>query len=193
MVIGLMGGVGCGKSTVMDYLEKQYNAYIIQSDYVAKEVMTPGFDVFKKIKEIFPEVIENNAIDNNKLAAIVFSDKSKLELLNSIVHPGTIKEIENRINNCNNKLIIVESAILLGSGIEKYCDELWFCYCEYDERIRRLIKNRNYSLEKAEQIISNQPYDEEYNRFADEFIDNTDSIEKTKEQIDYIMQDKECS
>lgn len=190
MVIGLMGGVGCGKSTVMDYLEKEYNAYIIQSDHVAKEVMTPGFEVFEKLKEAFPDVIEDNAINNNKLAAIVFSDKNKLNLLNSIVHPGTVREIENRINNCNNKIIIVESAILLGSGIEKFCDELWYCYCEHDERVRRLIKNRNYSLEKAEQIISNQPKDEEYNRFADEFIDNTESIEKTKEQIDYIIQNK---
>ncbi len=46
MVIGLMGGVGSGKSTVLDYLEENYGAYIIQSDHVAKEIMTPGFKVF---------------------------------------------------------------------------------------------------------------------------------------------------
>ena len=46
MVIGLMGGVGSGKSTVLDYLEENYGAYIIQSDHVAKEIMTPGYKVF---------------------------------------------------------------------------------------------------------------------------------------------------
>ena len=49
MVIGLMGGVGSGKSTVLDYLEENYGAYIIQSDHVAKEIMTPGFKVFQKL------------------------------------------------------------------------------------------------------------------------------------------------
>lgn len=56
MVIGLMGGVGSGKSTVLDYLEENYGAYIIQSDHVAKEIMTPGFKVFDKLSKAFPEV-----------------------------------------------------------------------------------------------------------------------------------------
>ena len=53
MVIGLMGGVGSGKSTVLDYLEENYGAYIIQSDHVAKEIMTPGFKVFDKLFKSF--------------------------------------------------------------------------------------------------------------------------------------------
>ena len=52
MVIGLMGGVGSRKSTVLDYLEENYGAYIIQSDHVAKEI-TPGFKVFDKLSKLF--------------------------------------------------------------------------------------------------------------------------------------------
>lgn len=55
MVIGLMGGIGAGKSTVLDYLASNYNAYIIQSDHVAKEIMTPGYKAFDKIAECFPK------------------------------------------------------------------------------------------------------------------------------------------
>ena len=65
MIIGLMGGVGSGKSTVLNYLRDQYNAEIIQSDMVAKEVMKPGFEAFNEIKQAFPDVISDNAINNN--------------------------------------------------------------------------------------------------------------------------------
>ena len=183
MVIGLMGGVGSGKSTVLDYLEENYGAYIIQSDHVAKEIMTPGFKVFDKLSKAFPEVIENGKISSEKLASIVFNNKDKLDTLNSITHPGTIEEILNRIEQSNNSIIVVESALLLGSGLESHCDELWYVYCEHNERVNRLVENRGYSVEKSEEIISNQPSDEEYNHFADE---------KTREQIDMILSNKEC-
>lgn len=154
--------------------------------------MTPGFKVFDKLSKAFPEVIENGKISSEKLASIVFNNKDKLDTLNSITHPGTIEEILNRIEQSNNSIIVVESALLLGSGLEYHCDELWYVYCEHNERVNRLVENRGYSVEKSEEIISNQPSDEEYNHFADEFIDNTFSVEKTREQIDMILSNKEC-
>ena len=154
--------------------------------------MTPGFKVFDKLSKAFPEVIENGKISSEKLASIVFNNKDKLDTLNSITHPGTIEEILNRIEQNNNSIIVVESALLLGSGLEYHCDELWYVYCEHNERVNRLVENRGYSVEKSEEIISNQPSDEEYNHFADEFIDNTFSVEKTREQIDMILSNKEC-
>lgn len=193
MVIGLIGGIGSGKSTVLDYLNENYNADIIQSDYVAKEIMNPGYDVFKQIAETFPSCINENKIDSEILAGIVFSDSEKLSMLNSITHPGTVNEIIRRIQKSSADIIVVESALLIGSGLEKYCDELWLVFCEKQKRIERLIKDRGYSKEKAESIISKQPDDEEYNRHADEFIDNSYSQEKTKEQIDLLLSMMPCS
>ena len=163
--------------------------------YQEKFYFTPGdtgFKVFDKLSKAFPEVIENGKISSEKLASIVFNNKDKLDTLNSITHPGTIEEILNRIEQSNNSIIVVESALLLGSGLEYHCDELWYVYCEHNERVNRLVENRGYSVEKSEEIISNQPSDEEYNHFADEFIDNTFSVEKTREQIDMILSNKEC-
>ena len=91
MVIGLMGGVGSGKSTVLDYLEENYGAYIIQSDHVAKEIMTPSFKVFDKLSKAFPEVIENGKINSEKLASIVFNNKDKLDCLHCLGDNGTHK------------------------------------------------------------------------------------------------------
>lgn len=193
MVIGLIGGIGSGKSTVLNYLKRNYDAYIIQSDHVAKEVMLPGNQVFEQISETFPQVIVDGKIDNERLSKIVFSDKEKLDLLNAITHPGTVAEIISRINGSDNNIIVVESALLIGSGVEQYCDEIWFVYCEIEKRIDRLMKDRGYSRDKAERIIRNQPSDDEYNTYADEFIDNTYSVEKTKEQIDLLLSMQECS
>lgn len=193
MVIGLMGGVGSGKSTVLDYLESNYNAYIIQSDYVAKEIMTPGYKVFEKLSECFPDAVDKDGVITEKLSQIVFNDKEKLKLLNSITHPGTIEEIIKRIKESTAEIIVVESALLIGSGLEEYCDEIWFVFCEKEKRIARLMESRGYSREKAEGIINNQPSDEEYNQFADEFIDNTYSVEMTKEKIDILLSMLPCS
>lgn len=192
MIIGLMGGVGSGKSTVLNYLRDQYNAEIIQSDMVAKEVMKPGFEAFNEIKQAFPDVISDNAINNNRLAGIVFNDKEKLKQLNSITHPATVKEIISRINSSSKNIIVVESAILPGSGLEEICDELWFVFCEKETRIKRLMDSRGYTRENALNIINNQPTDEEYNTISDEFIDNSYSENKTREHIDYILSLREC-
>ena len=192
MIIGVMGGVGSGKSTVLNYLENNYEANIIEADKVAKEVMLPGNDVYNEIVKTFPEVIVDNKIDSKKLAEIVFNDKEQLEKLNSITHPGAVKEIVSRIKLSKNRIIVVESAILLGSGVEQYCDELWFVFCNRDTRIKRLMQTRGYSKEKCISVIESQPADEEYNKGADEFIDNSYSEENTREQIDLILNTSAC-
>lgn len=192
MIIGVMGGVGSGKSTVLNYLENNYEANIIEADKVAKEVMLPGNDVYNEIVKTFPEVIADNKIDSKKLAEIVFNDKEQLEKLNSITHPEAVKEIVSRIKSSKNRIIVVESAILLGSGVEQYCDELWFVFCNRDTRIKRLMQTRGYSKEKCISVIESQPADEEYNKVADEFIDNSYSEENTREQIDLILNTSAC-
>lgn len=192
MIIGVMGGVGSGKSTVLNYLENNYEANIIEADKVAKEVMLPGNDVYNEIVKTFPEVIADNKIDSKKLAEIVFNNKEQLEKLNSITHPGAVKEIVSRIKSSKNRIIVVESAILLGSGVEQYCDELWFVFCNRDTRIKRLMQTRGYSKEKCISVIESQPADEEYNKVADEFIDNSYSEENTREQIDLILNTSAC-
>ena len=193
MIIGLIGGIGSGKSTVLEYLKRQYHADIIEADKVAKDIMKPGYEVFEQIKLTFPEVIKDQAIDDEKLAEVVFQDKNKLNQLNSITHPGPIDEIIKRIEQSKAEIIVVESAILIGSGIENRCDEIWFVFCEHDKRINRLMKDRGYSKEKAESIMKSQPADEEYNLYADEFIDNSYTIEDTEEKIDLILSTLPCN
>lgn len=193
MIIGLVGGVGCGKSTVLNYLRDKYEAYIIEADKVTKELTEKGNPIYCKIIEEFQEAVGvDGDLDRDKLASIVFKDEEKLSKLNSITHPETIKEIKSRICNSDAKIIVVESALLVGTGIEKMCDEIWFVYCDREIRIKRLMEKRNYTREKIMSIIDNQMFDDEFNKVADEFINNSNTPNETREQIDFILNSQFC-
>lgn len=187
-----MGGVGSGKSSVLDYLQNKYNACVIKSDDVAKEIMNQKGPISKKVLELFPEADARGRINREKLAQIVFGNQKKLQQLNAVTHPATISQIITEVEQSKSRITVLESALMIGSGLEKYCDELWFIYCDRKERIRRLQVSRGYSVQKAEDIINSQPDDEEYHQLADEVIDNSKKIEYTYEQIDYILSGSEC-
>ena len=98
-IIGVTGGVGAGKSTVLAWLKEKYQARVIEADQVGHEVMKPGTEAYQRILEEFgPSVLlEDGRIDRACLGAIVFSDKEKLQKLNNIIHPAVKQEILARI------------------------------------------------------------------------------------------------
>lgn len=100
-VLGITGGVGAGKSTVLNYLEEKHGARVVQADLAAHLLMEPGRFCHARIAETFGTGIlkEDGTIDRGKLGAIVFADKEKLEQLNAIVHPGVKSYIAGEIEN----------------------------------------------------------------------------------------------
>lgn len=192
MVIGVMGGIGSGKSEVLNYMESKHHATIIEADKIAHDILLNDESVKSQAKKIFPDAFNGDEVDTDKMADIVFNDPNKLEALNSLTHPPTINEIINQITTAKSKYVVVESALFLGEEVADLTDELWFIYCDKKERINRLVKTRGYSKEKAVAIIANQPNDEDYNSAADEFIDNTGDFDKTIEQVDFALSTMEC-
>lgn len=193
MVIGITGGVGCGKSTVLNILCNKYNAHIIDADKVAHRLMEPLGQVYEKVRNYFGDEIisEDGNIDRKKLGKIVFNNKEKLEKLNGIVHPMVketiIEEIKGVILSDKNRLIAVEAALFIEAGYMDICDELWYIYTDKNIRIDRLMKSRGYSLEKAESIIANQLTDEEFRKNCQIVIDNSQDEAYTEKQIAEII------
>ena len=192
MVIGVMGGIGSGKSEVLKYMQDKHNAVIIEADKIAHDILFNDEKVKAEVKKIFPEAFDGDEINSDKIAEIAFNDPNKLDALNELTHPPTINVIIKQISNAITKYVVVESALFLGEEVADLTDELWFIYCDKKERIRRLVETRGYSKEKAVAIIANQPNDEDYNSAADEFIDNTGSFDKTIEQVDFALSTMEC-
>ena len=124
IVIGITGGVGCGKSTVLDILKEKHQASIIEADKVGHIVMEYKNKAFEEIKALFGECIIDNsgtvpAINRKALAEIVFKDEERLKELNGIIHPAVKEYIRSFVEaekSKGTKYIVVEAALLIEAG-----------------------------------------------------------------------------
>lgn len=216
-ILGITGGVGCGKSAVLDILEKEYGAYVIQADLVAHELMEPGQTSYKSIVEHFGQeiLLENGHIDRKALGTIVFSDNEKLALLNSLTHPAVKEEIRRRIterlfgavdhelmeemlafektdtseskSSEQTVFIVIEAALLLEDHYDEICDEIWYVYAEKEVRFERLAASRGYSREKSQAMMDNQMSEKELRRRCQAVIDNSGTLEDTKIALEALL------
>lgn len=188
-ILGITGGVGSGKSRILYDLEQEYNAYILEADKLAHELMQPGEAIYNKIIDNFGNDIlaSDGFIDRQKLGEIVFSDSHKLELLNSISHPMVKEEIKNRISEAFNegiiKLFVIEAALLIEDGYKDICDEIWYIHVPKEERIKRLMLQRGYTVEKCNNIFDSQSSEDFYISNSDYVIENGGTYEETHTQL----------
>ncbi|MGN0383964.1 MAG: dephospho-CoA kinase [Eubacterium sp.] len=193
MIIGITGGIGSGKTSVLQILKTEYDAIIIQADIVAKEIRARGMPAYNEIVKFLGSSILNRdgTINNDVVADIVFNDKSKLEKINSIIHPLVRDEIERRIefekSHNLSAYILIEAALFIEAGYMDMCDKLWYVYCDTDTRKKRLYSERGYSIEKSEQIIRSQLPDEIYFKYADDVVNNSGTLDETHRQIVEIL------
>ena len=192
-IIGITGGIGSGKTAVLNILHDEYGAFIMEADALAHRLMEPGQQSYNDIVAHFGDEIlgDNKNIDRAKLSAIVFGDQDKLKLLNSITHPNVKKAIlqsmeQQRTNGC--ELYVLEAALLIQDGYLDICDEMWFVYADLDKRIERLCSYRNFTEEKASKVIASQEPDSYYDRNCTKKIDNSGDLVKLKEQLRLAME-----
>ncbi|MBR5509603.1 MAG: dephospho-CoA kinase [Lachnospiraceae bacterium] len=190
--IGVTGGVGAGKSTVLNYLRDMYDAQIVLADLVGHEVMESGQEAYEQIVEQFGQEIvgADSYIDRKNLGALVFADPEKLRILNGIVHPAVKKEILRRIEQArkNGKAcVVVEAALFLEENYDAFCDETWYIYTNEELRRERLRVSRGYSDERIDQIIAVQKRHEEFLERCQFVIDNNGTEADTHRQIDRRM------
>lgn len=187
-IIGITGGVGAGKSTVLNYLKEKYDAFVIQADLVGHKVMEPGERCYESVTELFGKEIikENKTIDRKRVADVVFSKRELLEKLNQIIHPAVREYILEKLKQerlTGRKLCVVEAALLLEEQYQNFCDEVWYIHTDQEIRIRRLMESRGYTREKAENIIKNQATEEFFRLHADYVVENNGNLERTYQQI----------
>lgn len=190
MVLGITGGLGSGKSTVMKILKNQYGASIHIADEYGHEAYQRGNVCFGDIIQMFgPEILdEDGQIDRDYLSRIVYADPSKLYMLNRIIHPYVWERMEEGIaNNLHNPLVVIESAILIEAGYGKICDKIWGVFCKKEIRIERLARSRGYMVEKTEAIIRQQMSEWEMRSHCDAVIENDGNVESLERQIEKLL------
>ena len=193
-IIGITGGVGSGKSAVLNILEQDYQSFVVQADLVAHELMLPGNVSYKKIVNFFGESIlnEDRTINRKRLGEVVFSNQEKRKILNSFVHPEVKNKIKEWIRDAKKKRIydffIIEAALLLEDHYEEICDEIWYIYAKKEIRKERLKKSRGYSEEKIQNMMNSQLPEDVFRSRCNRTIDNSGDIQDTKEQIKKIVE-----
>lgn len=188
LVLGITGGIGSGKTAVLHILKEEYQAYIIEADTLAHQLMEPGREAYHQIVEHFGDqvLLSDKTINRVILGQIVFSDPEKLALLNNIVHPAVKKEILHQIKEQQNagcELFVIEAALLLQDGYKDICDEIWNVYADIEVRIDRLCKYRNFTRERALSVIRSQMDDTYYREGCNYTIDNSGNLDTVKTQI----------
>ena len=184
MIIGITGSFGSGKTTVAN-LFKRYNFEVINVDKLYRKDFYKNRPLRIRIKKEF------GTVNRNELKKRVFNNSNKLKKLNKITHPLIIKEIKKSIKNLKNKKIgikiIIDAPLLIEAKASDLVDKIIVVRCNEKTQTDRLLKNKGYTKEEIDNIIKSQMPLEEKLRHADYVVDNSYSLDKTKNQIKKII------
>lgn len=190
MILGLTGGIGTGKSTVAKMLREK-NIPVVDTDSISKEIIEYP-EIIEKIKaEISSKIFNNeNKLDRKKLSEIVFENKDKLKKLNEIMHPVILKKMWEEVEKLKKdyKIIVVDIPLLFEINMENEVDKVLLIYSSKEIQIERIMNRDGRSREEAIKIINSQMPLYKKREKSDYIIQNNDSLEKLKKNLDKVVQ-----
>lgn len=196
-VIGITGGVGAGKTAILEYLERNYRVKNLIADEIAHELMKPGTECYQKLLKILPAEVykeDYDHIDRQALAEWIFDSKELRSRVNGIVHPAVkdyiLKQIEEQKRLGALDFVVIEAALLIEDHYDEICDELWYIYVTEEKRKKRLMESRGYTAEKVAQIFASQLSEKVYRSHCQVVIDNNGTREETFYQIAQAVKNK---
>ena len=170
--IGITGGIGSGKSTVAKMFET-LGIPVFYADTRAKILMDENEELKEKIQENFgKDTYVYGKLDRKHLSSIIFNDSKKLALLNSFVHPATIKDADDWMKQQKTHYAIKEAALIFESGAQEYLDYVIGVYSPTTIRIQRVIKRDHITAEEVKLRMNKQIDEEIKMRLCDFVITN---------------------
>ncbi|MCB6099364.1 dephospho-CoA kinase [Flavobacterium psychrophilum] len=184
-IIGLTGGIGSGKTTIVRLFEAEGIPVYIADDEAKKIMILP--ETIHLVGECFgQEVIVNHQIDRKKLSEIVFNHPEKLKELNKIIHPLVKKHFDNWVKKQKSPFVIKETAILFESGSYKYCDQIITVIASEETRVNRVMLRDKCTKEAVLERIKNQYTDSQKTSKSDYIIEN-ENLNEAKLQFSGIL------
>ncbi len=185
--IGLTGGIGSGKSTISKYIV-QLGFPVIDADIISREVLELYPEILEKIRQQFGKEFfhENNELHRRKFGNFLFQNQEKLELYEGIIMPYIKKEIFIRLNRLQEegeRVCFLDAATLIEKGIHKFMDKNILVWVNRDIQVERIKQRDKLHLEDVNNRINSQMSLEEKRKYVDFVVDNSGTIEETKQQI----------
>ncbi|MDD5011566.1 MAG: dephospho-CoA kinase [Phycisphaerae bacterium] len=190
-IIGILGGIASGKSTLAKELENQGCA-VIDADAIAKQLLQTD-DVKKQIRDRFGGGVFDTAgqVDKAKLAEMVFTGTASVEAINAIVHPKVLKRTEELIAQYQNdpavKAVVLDIPLLLETGWEKRCDKLIFVDCSRPARLERASKKGVFDENQLKKRENFQISLDKKQKIAHYIVDNNKDLSELTKQIGEIF------
>jgi dephospho-CoA kinase len=177
LLIGVTGGIACGKTEVCKVFKKK-GTIVLSGDQIGKEVVEKNRKVLKELVETFGKGIlsKNQTLNRRKLGEIAFGSKESTEKLNQIIHPYLLRELRKRIQRLRKKdhkaVLIIDAALIVEWGLHKELDHLIFVESKREDKIKRFQKQKGYSRKEALDRIKSQLPEITKKRLADFVIKN---------------------
>lgn len=184
MIVGLTGGIGSGKTTVLNFFKEFKNVAVYIADLEAKNLMSASSVIREKlINEFGKEAFSNKTLNREYISNIVFKDKQKLKILNSIVHPEVAKHFTKFVSKNNDKdYILYENAILFETKNNHFCNYIITVFTPLEERILRIIQRDNITREAVLDRMKNQ-FSDEKKMLQSHYVINNTSLKTTKKSV----------
>ena len=183
MIIGITGSIGVGKSVVFKYIQEKMGNL---AEYIDADIITHNIYEKNEVKNFLFR--EFNTINRKEIGKIVFSNKESLEKLNKFMHKSIIEEIDIRIKKSNKKYIFADIPLLYELKLEYMFDKIVVVYASRDIQISRIINRNNLSKDDVIKRIDAQIDIEEKRRKADYVIENMETIETLRYNVDKILE-----
>ena len=174
MIIGITGGTGCGKTTLLRELEK-LGALVLDCDKIYHELLKTDAALLSAIGERFPGTVVDGALQRKRLGAIVFADEAALADLNDITHAAVKAEVLRRLEGA--ELAAIDAIGLFEGGLAALCDVTVAVTAPLEDRIRRLTAREGISEEYARSRIAAQHDDDWFRQKCHHVLENNRDLE----------------
>jgi dephospho-CoA kinase len=186
--VGLTGSIAVGKSYVCSIF-RELGCHVLDADHTARQVVEPGTVGLEQIVNAFGTGVlqPDGRLDRQKVGSIVFADRAKRNLLNSIVHPLVVQRQDEWIEGLTatdaSGIAIVDAALMVESGGYKRFDQLIVVWCSPELQLQRLMRRDNIDEAQAEMRIAAQMSQDEKKKYADHLINTSDGFASTRTQV----------
>ncbi|MBR4989911.1 MAG: dephospho-CoA kinase [Oscillospiraceae bacterium] len=171
MIIGITGGTGCGKTTLLNCI-RDAGGMILDCDAIYHELLASDRKMLDAIEGRFPATVENGTLNRKKLGSIVFSDTAALEDLNRITHSAVKQEVLRRLN-AKPALAAIDAIGLFEGGLAELCDVTVAVTAPIEQRVQRLIARDSISEDYARSRIAAQKSEEWFRSRCDAVLENS--------------------
>ena len=180
MIIGITGGTGCGKTTLLDVI-RQLGGTVLDCDAIYHELLQTDLALLDAIEARFPGTVEDGVLQRKRLGSIVFSDKKALEDLSRITHGAVKSEVIRRLTPAPT-LAAIDAIGLFESGLNKLCKLTIAVTAPQEVRIQRLMLRDGIDRDYALARISAQPSGEAFSKLCDYTLVNDGTREAFREK-----------